>query len=429
MVKVSIIMPVHNGSWSIRQSIQSIQEQNFTDWELLVIDDHSTDDTIAIVNEIQDNRIRVMANPKSGVSSARNLGIEQAEGEYITFLDADDIMYANALGLRVNALDRNPDWSVVYCVTEMVDRDFKELGWQLPQKSQITFEDMTGNPTHINALMARANILKQYRFPEYLANGEDWLLNSRLLRSGMTWHLVEGARVCYRIHDQSTVMKDFLAHERSLETVLDIIYGEDDGCPNPLPQYRFGLLIPPKNIIKKQRYYNLLTNRLLEDDEADVIDSIIRRVKYLPDSPVDPVMVVTGIKYTYMRLRSCHADRWLENFQSERSRLQPHLERLREDLDDYVEIVEYVLQARSEDEINDLYRKELRTYDRAAGRLKILARYYARWPWIIAVLVIGLNVAATLDTPLAPLFALVSGVLLFGLLGHIATQQQHVRRR
>lgn len=67
--------------------------------------------------------------------------------------------------------------------------------------------------------------------------------------------------------------------------------------------------------------------------------------------------------------------------------------------------------------------------DRAAGRLKILARYYARWPWIIAVLVIGLNVAATLDTPLAPLFALVSGVLLFGLLGHIATQQQHVRRR
>ncbi len=86
----SIIIPVYNGEKCIKRSIESVLKQTRNDYEIIIVDDGSTDDTVKIVKEIEDKRIKLIESFHKGVSCARNEGIRQSRGEYICFLDADD---------------------------------------------------------------------------------------------------------------------------------------------------------------------------------------------------------------------------------------------------------------------------------------------------------------------------------------------------
>lgn len=92
MLSISIIVPVYNADKTLRECVDSILCQDYRDFELLLIDDGSKDQSPAICNEysIKDNRVKAYHQPNGGVSSARNFGIEHAQGEWITFIDADD---------------------------------------------------------------------------------------------------------------------------------------------------------------------------------------------------------------------------------------------------------------------------------------------------------------------------------------------------
>jgi UDP-glucose:(glucosyl)LPS beta-1,3-glucosyltransferase len=106
MVKVSIIMPAYNVENFIKNSVLSIQNQSFTNWELIIVNDGSTDDTLAVVEKIKnyDKRIQLYSQPNKGVSVARNLGISIAAGSLIAFLDADDLWHPLFLSSMINAL-------------------------------------------------------------------------------------------------------------------------------------------------------------------------------------------------------------------------------------------------------------------------------------------------------------------------------------
>lgn len=111
---VSIIIPAFNAAEYIRETIDSIQNQSFVDWELIFIDDGSTDRTAEIVEsyKIRDGRIHYFFQKNSGVSEARNNGVRRARGIYIAFLDADDYWHPNNLEVKLNYLDvnKNVDW-------------------------------------------------------------------------------------------------------------------------------------------------------------------------------------------------------------------------------------------------------------------------------------------------------------------------------
>lgn len=98
---VSIIIPLYNKEASIKNTIESVLNQDYYDIEVVIINDGSTDNSIQIVSSILDNRIKLISKPNGGVSSARNYGIKHAQGEYILFLDADDILYPNALSTLI----------------------------------------------------------------------------------------------------------------------------------------------------------------------------------------------------------------------------------------------------------------------------------------------------------------------------------------
>lgn len=105
---VSVIIPVYNGAGFICETLESVRRQTFTDWECIVIDDGSTDDTAAVVKSAiaGDNRFLYAYQPNSGLSAARNAGLERARGEYIQFLDADDVLMPAKLTEQLDLISR-----------------------------------------------------------------------------------------------------------------------------------------------------------------------------------------------------------------------------------------------------------------------------------------------------------------------------------
>lgn len=109
MNKVSIIMPSYNAAKFIAASIQSVIEQTYSNWELLITDDCSKDDTINIIKKFQeiDNRIQLFSTGKnSGAAAARNISLQNATGKYIAFLDSDDTWISNKLETQIKFMKK-----------------------------------------------------------------------------------------------------------------------------------------------------------------------------------------------------------------------------------------------------------------------------------------------------------------------------------
>jgi len=114
--KVSVIIPSYNYARFLGKAIASLQAQSCTDWEAIVVDDGSTDDTERVVTVLmdKDSRIVYFHQPNSGLSAARNAGIRRARGEYIIFLDSDDLLTANKLSAHIEHLQNNPHVDISY---------------------------------------------------------------------------------------------------------------------------------------------------------------------------------------------------------------------------------------------------------------------------------------------------------------------------
>lgn len=105
---VSIIMPVYNAQRYLRETVESVMAQTFQEFEVLAVNDGSTDESLKILQEYaeQDERIRIIDKENSGVSDTRNVGIAQAKGEYLAFLDADDLLSPEYLAVMADAAQR-----------------------------------------------------------------------------------------------------------------------------------------------------------------------------------------------------------------------------------------------------------------------------------------------------------------------------------
>lgn len=106
---VSVVIPAYNAAPFIEETISSVYAQTYTDWEVIIINDGSKDNTAAICSSFTDRRIKTIHQPNKGVATARNSGLALAKGDYVVFFDADDIMTPGFLRSRVEALEANPE--------------------------------------------------------------------------------------------------------------------------------------------------------------------------------------------------------------------------------------------------------------------------------------------------------------------------------
>lgn len=128
MPTVSVIMPVYNVARYVRDSIHSVLAQTFTDFELIIVDDGSTDASPDICRSFDDPRIEIIRQANRGLAGARNTGIRAARGRYVALLDSDDLWQAEKLAAHVAHLDANPDVGVSFDRSTFIDDDGRPLG-------------------------------------------------------------------------------------------------------------------------------------------------------------------------------------------------------------------------------------------------------------------------------------------------------------
>ncbi len=139
---VSIIMPSYNTSEFIAESISSVLNQTYQNWELIIVDDCSTDNTDCIINSFSDKRIKLLKNEKnSGAAFSRNRGIREAKGKWIAFLDSDDLWYPHKLEKQLKyMIDNNYQFS--YTNYEEIDENSNPLGKLITGPKKITRHGM-----------------------------------------------------------------------------------------------------------------------------------------------------------------------------------------------------------------------------------------------------------------------------------------------
>lgn len=181
---VSIIMPAYNAELYIAQAISSVLYQTFENWELIVVDDGSTDSTLEIVFSFHDDRIRLIKQENSGVSNARNTGLNLAKGKYITFLDADDILPTHSLQARVEYLEAHSNVDIVDGRIAVKDTEMRSdiriyepyySGKLLPRLLALDSSVFFGV-----VYMFKKEILGNLRFEENMTHSEDLLFYMQL---------------------------------------------------------------------------------------------------------------------------------------------------------------------------------------------------------------------------------------------------------
>lgn len=181
---VSIVMPCYNAAAHLPLSVGSVQAQTMQDWELIAVNDGSSDGTLAWLHQQTDPRIRIIDQPNGGVSRARNAGLAEARGHQVAFLDADDTWTPNFLECMSGALDSRPDAVLAYCGWQNLGlpggagEPFIPPDYEGPGKAETLFAGCRW-PIHA-ALVRRDAVTRAGGFDTSLKNAEDYALWLRI---------------------------------------------------------------------------------------------------------------------------------------------------------------------------------------------------------------------------------------------------------
>ncbi|GAB6524505.1 glycosyltransferase family 2 protein [Bacillus cereus] len=182
MHKVTVLMPVYNGEKYLKESVDSILNQTFKDFELLIINDGSTDNSMEILRSYNDSRIRIITNEQNlRLIKTLNKGIDLATGKYIARMDCDDIANPRRLEIQINYMEKHPD--VAVCGTGVKVIGQKRKPWQISGSSDLIRNCLYVRSCIIHpSVMMRTEFLKQnniYYDLNYL-HAEDYELFQRL---------------------------------------------------------------------------------------------------------------------------------------------------------------------------------------------------------------------------------------------------------
>lgn len=223
MPRISIITPVLNGAGFIMEAADSVLSQTYADWEWIIINDGSTDDTAMLLDGLDDPRIQVIHQANAGVSASRNAGLDHARGAYVTFLDADDLFPPKALELRAAYLDTQPFVDIVNggvrvtsqgCVLRQYGPDL-EQGPLLDRLARLE----EGVFFSVNYMLRRACI-DDHRFVEGLSHCEDLIFFLTLAHEkGLSYGAVPDIVYEYRVQP-SSAMSDLYGVELGYQELI-----------------------------------------------------------------------------------------------------------------------------------------------------------------------------------------------------------------
>lgn len=292
MPRVSILMSVHNGLPYLEQAVDNILKQTFADFEFLIVDDASTDGTLAFLESLDDPRIRIIKHStKQGLAKSLNEMAREASGRFIARMDADDISEPTRFEKQVAFLESHPGVGVLGTAAVMIDkngkrlRDYPVLTGHLPIKWRALFANPMAHPS----VMLHREILIANPYDESYPNSQDYELWSRLLfDKGINFANLDEKLLRYRIHSSSTTSSKQKKAELSTATMLKNIKRYFDLNPTQESLFRksrAGERLTLGESLAFRRLFREIREAFLKKETADdfslrTINAEIRRMDY-----------------------------------------------------------------------------------------------------------------------------------------------------
>jgi glycosyltransferase involved in cell wall biosynthesis len=241
---VTVLLPVHNASAHLAETLASISAQVFTDFEIVAIDDGSTDGSAAILASHRDPRLRIVSHgANQGLVASLNEGLGLARGRYIARIDADDLMVPDRLLKQVEWMEAHPEVAVLASRVALIDADGEPCGAWSTDHETITEEDIRRMLPRTNCIahpsvMIRVDALGSLRYDARQKGAEDWDLWLRLAARGSRIAKLAEPLTRYRVHATS-----IMAHDKSaVPLALRLLRARHRFMVAELRQARFGRL-------------------------------------------------------------------------------------------------------------------------------------------------------------------------------------------
>jgi glycosyltransferase involved in cell wall biosynthesis len=255
MIKVSVITPVFNCAHLVEQTILSVLKQQFQEWEMILVDDGSSDNTQEVIEQYtkEDSRMKFFQQPHAGASAARNTGIKNAKNDWLLFLDADDWIREDFFEKMISELETNPFIDVVHC------------GWTRISKNGIMAKENYGSeqtdmfpllahycPFAIHSCIARKKIVEDVGgFDTSFKTCGDWDLWQRVARTGARFQMIKETLAYYRTTSNSLSSDGNKFCINGLQ-VISNAYAFDGRVSSPKPEYKNGL---KADDLAERKYY------------------------------------------------------------------------------------------------------------------------------------------------------------------------------
>lgn len=278
--ETSILLPTYNNGPFLMECIGSILRQQYTNYEIVVIDDHSLDHTAEIIFNLLkiDERIKYYKNREGtqGLVSALNYGISLCQGEYIARMDADDIMIGNRLSEQINYLKENPEIHAVCSGMQLIDESGLPMkqsrGTACVQKSKLLhlFMNMYTHAT----MTLKKEILTKYKYRKSYVYCEDYDLWSRIIRNFNIKHLNDIHHI-YRIYKKSNTSN--YSKENSVQAILSIFSNQLNYYSIPHNEWEliihYGLYYRKEQIGSKEEIHSWL-DKIFKSKKINEIFSV-----------------------------------------------------------------------------------------------------------------------------------------------------------
>jgi teichuronic acid biosynthesis glycosyltransferase TuaG len=225
ILSVSIVMPAHNSQRFIASAIMSVISQSYLSWELLVINDASTDNTSSIIQDYckQDQRIRLInVTVNSGAAVARNIGLSQAKGRYIAFIDSDDLWHPKKLELQLQFMIQN-NIAFSYTNYRLMSESGDVFGKLIRLPKRLDYYGLLKNTGIAGCLTVVIDRHKTGAFQmREIPHGEDLILWLQLIKSGFVAHGLDADLASYRISKNSASSNKYRSARRVWRIYRDI---------------------------------------------------------------------------------------------------------------------------------------------------------------------------------------------------------------
>jgi len=278
-VKFSIILPTYNRAHLLSKAIESVRAQSVSDWELIVIDDGSTDNTKDIVFSFGDKRILYGKQENRGRSSARNAGLHHASGEWVCFLDSDDWYLEDHLESFEKAISEYPTTKIFKTGVTFQDEKSQEISqskFHFPQTDQLPF--VLQNYCSVLDVCIQADIAKRVQFP-HIDSWEDKAYLSVLLRA-FPWQQIELRTVIALVHDERSILTSY-KNIQGINNTLKIM----EQCLSDV-NYRDRYLGP----VQQNFLLSVMVNASRDGKKTEEIKKIMKGVK-------KSIMPMTWVRY------------------------------------------------------------------------------------------------------------------------------------